>query len=218
MAFQFPASPILNQIFTPLAGVSFQWNGTGWAPYQTAFATQAQGDARYILLTEKAAASGVASLDTGTKVPITQLPAGTASGVASLDATGKVPVAQVPFNRTRQVFTSGSGTYTTPANCRALNVRMVGGGGGGAASTTGAGGTGGNTTFGALTANGGSGGSAGGSAGGAPGGASGGDINVSGGQGGGGQNPGVTINIFGGTGGQSMFGGAGNSQGNAPGV
>jgi hypothetical protein len=42
------------------------------------------------------AASGLAQLDTGTKVPVAQLPAGTANGVASLDATGKVPAAQLP--------------------------------------------------------------------------------------------------------------------------
>jgi len=59
-------------------------------------------------------------------------------------------------------YTSGSGTYTTPANVLYLKVRMVGGGGGGGGSglTGGTGGTGGNTTFGTslLTANGGNGG------------------------------------------------------------
>lgn len=61
-------------------------------------------------------------------------------------------------------YTSGSGTYTTPAGVKFLVVEMVGGGGGGAGSSTvgngGTGGTGGNTTFGTslLTANGGAGG------------------------------------------------------------
>jgi hypothetical protein len=32
MAFQFPASPVLGQIFTPVAGVGYRWNGTGWSP------------------------------------------------------------------------------------------------------------------------------------------------------------------------------------------
>ena len=64
---------------------------------------------------------------------------------------------------TRQGFTSGSGTYTTPAGVRWIIVKMVGGGGGGGNSGTGsfaAGGTGGDTTFGTslLTANGGTGG------------------------------------------------------------
>jgi hypothetical protein len=64
---------------------------------------------------------------------------------------------------TIQKFTSGSGTYTTPANCKYIRVRMVGGGGGGAGSGTAgvgaSGGAGGNTTFGTslLVANGGGG-------------------------------------------------------------
>lgn len=33
---------------------------------------------------------------------------------------------------TTQVFTSGSGTYTTPANVKYIKVRGIGGGGGGA--------------------------------------------------------------------------------------
>jgi hypothetical protein len=63
---------------------------------------------------------------------------------------------------TVQAFTSGSGTYTTPANCSYILVRMVGGGGGGGESGTANGSTiatsGGNTTFGTslLVANGGS--------------------------------------------------------------
>lgn len=72
---------------------------------------------------------------------------------------------------TIQKFTSGSGTYTTPAGVLYLKVRMVGGGGGGAGSGTtaannhGSGGNGGNTTFGTslLTCNGGNGGGGAGS-------------------------------------------------------
>ena len=65
---------------------------------------------------------------------------------------------------TVQVFTSGSGTYTLPTNCKAIKVTMVGGGGGGAGSgqgsTGGSGGAGGASTFGTtlLIANGGTGG------------------------------------------------------------
>jgi len=33
MAFQFPASPTVGQIFTPIAGVSYKWDGQGWVPY-----------------------------------------------------------------------------------------------------------------------------------------------------------------------------------------
>ncbi len=66
---------------------------------------------------------------------------------------------------TVQTFTSGSGTYTTPAGVKYVRVRMIGGGGGGAGSAAGygPGGTGGNTTFGTsfLTTNGGIGGGSG---------------------------------------------------------
>ena len=61
-------------------------------------------------------------------------------------------------------YTSGSGTYTVPANALYLTVQMVGGGGGGGGSGAGnlplQGGTGGTTTFGTslLTCNGGGGG------------------------------------------------------------
>jgi len=72
--------------------------------------------------------------------------------------TGTLAVNTVP---SVQTFTSGSGTYTTPSNCRWIRIKMVGGGGGGSGSGTvsgGNGGTGGNTTFGTNTAAGGSGG------------------------------------------------------------
>lgn len=113
------------------------------------------------------------------------------------------------------VYTSGSGTYTTPVGAIELIVEMVGGGAGGQGSTAGGTGTsptaGGNTTFGSLAANGG-GVASPCYASGAPGTASGGDINISGnpgiqaaqnnGSGTIGQNPG-------GNGGSSYFGGAG---------
>lgn len=66
---------------------------------------------------------------------------------------------------TRQFFSSGSGTYTTPANVQYIRVIMAGAGGGGGGSRAngtsgGNGSSGGNTTFGTslLTANGGGGG------------------------------------------------------------
>lgn len=74
---------------------------------------------------------------------------------------------------TVQRFTSGSGTYTTPANVRYLKVKMCGAGGGGAGGGTsggpgGAGDDGGATTFGTslLTCNGGDGADPGGNKGG----------------------------------------------------
>ena len=56
------------------------------------------------------------------------------------------------------VYTSGSGTYTVPANCNYIQVELIGGGGGGAAtalSGSGNGSAGGNTTFGTAYGNGG---------------------------------------------------------------
>jgi len=59
---------------------------------------------------------------------------------------------------TMQIFTTGSGTYTTPVGARYIRVRMVGAGGGGSGTGSGAGAgtSGGATTFGTalLTANG----------------------------------------------------------------
>lgn len=63
--------------------------------------------------------------------------------MARTNLSGKSP--------TQQRFTSGSGTYMTPAGCTYIRVRMVGGGGGGggSGSTAGTAGTsGGTTTFG----------------------------------------------------------------------
>lgn len=96
MAFQFPSNPIIGQIFVAAAGVEYRWNGVAWFLTGFVYLTQDQGDARYVRLSTRGVANGVATLDAGTKVPIAQLPAGTANGVASLDGTGKVPVAQLP--------------------------------------------------------------------------------------------------------------------------
>jgi hypothetical protein len=111
---------------------------------------------------------------------------------------------------TIQKFLSGSGTYTTPANCKSIFVRMVGGGGGGAGTGTSAtaGTAGGSTTFGTafLTCTGGAGGFVTGTnqAGGT---ATGGDINIAGATAPGAVG-GVT-NFTGGVGGSTPFGGAG---------
>ena len=70
-------------------------------------------------------------------------------------ARPKLPFRKAP---TQQIFTSGSGTYHTPANVLWLRVRMIGGGGGGGGGGTGTAtaATGGsNTTFGGVTAGGG---------------------------------------------------------------
>lgn len=84
-----------------------------------------------------------------------------AAGTTTNQAVNYGQVFGIP--RTIQKFTSGSGTYTKPAGCVAIKVRMVGGGGGGSGSGTSGqtiGGNGGTSTFGTslLTALGGSGG------------------------------------------------------------
>jgi hypothetical protein len=123
-------------------------------------------------------------------------------------ANGGTGLTSIPH--TVQVFTSSSGTYTTPANCKAISVRMVGGGGGGAGTGTSAtaGTAGGSTTFGTafLTCTGGAGGFVTGTnqAGGT---ATGGDINIAGATAPGAVG-GVT-NFTGGVGGSTPFGGAG---------
>lgn len=115
---------------------------------------------------------------------------------------------------TVQRATSGSGTYTTPANCTWMRIRMVGGGGGGAgggASNT-SGGAGGNSTFGTTlhTANGASGGAAiaGGAGGSGTIGAGAVGLVIAGNGGSGGNSSNVdAIAASGGAGGGSLFGG-----------
>lgn len=121
---------------------------------------------------------------------------------------------------TRQTLLSGSGaTYTTPAGCRMIRVRMIGGGGGGAASASGNGGAGGTTSFSSFTAVGGAGGTAGSATGGGAGGSGGSgsaDLRLVGGRGG--TCTGTQNFVTGGGGGVSPFGGAGQGQLNAAGT
>ncbi|VIO77381.1 hypothetical protein [Bradyrhizobium ivorense] len=123
-------------------------------------------------------------------------------------ARTNIGAAQSLSSTTTQVFLSGNGTYTTPANCTMIEVEWCGGSGGGAGSGTspGNGGNGGNTTFGSslLTGNGGGGGFA--SSGGPGGNSSGGYINRTGGSG---QNGSGVNNTAGGNGGASPYGGVG---------
>lgn len=116
---------------------------------------------------------------------------------------------------TLQKFTSGSGTYTTPAGVKWIKVRVVGaGGGGGGTNTGGTGGTGGSSTFGTslISAVGGTGGANLTGFGGVGGTATLGSgplgYAVSGGQGS------VAMGGSGGLGGSSCLGGAGGQAGN----
>lgn len=121
---------------------------------------------------------------------------------------------------TIQKFTTGSGTYTTPANVKYIQVELVGGGaGGGGTGGAGvsAGGIGGNTTFGSTVVVG-NGGLGGGSEAGVTGGAGGtsslsgsSGLNVDGGDGMSGNTAITAFSVIGGGGGGSALGGAGHS-------
>lgn len=129
---------------------------------------------------------------------------------------------------TIQKFTSGSGTYTLPADCKWIEVLLVGGGGGGAGSSTaanaGIGTDGGNSTFGSTLLVG-NGGGAGVPAGGSGLGGAGGSASLGSGVVGlsltGGSGVGVhalsTIALSGGLGGTNPLGGGGNSCSNSAG-
>ena len=149
---------------------------------------------------------------------------GTAYGTSGqvLTSTGDAPPTWTTWTTLASpqvtVYTTGSGTYTTPTGARWLHIRAVGGGGGGGPSGAGGGtsGTGGSTTFGTtlITCNGGVGGTdnGGGGAGGAASCGTAAGIAISGGQGGGAP-AGAANNFAGGMGGSSAFGGAGGSGG-----
>lgn len=87
----------------------------------------------------------------------------TGSAASAADLTVAQTKSLLNSAPTVQKFTSGSGTYTTPAGVLYLKIRMVGGGGGGAGggtnSNTTTGGNGGGTSFGLslLSASGGTG-------------------------------------------------------------
>jgi hypothetical protein len=135
--------------------------------------------------------SGALTDETGTGAAVfATSPTLTTPVISSITNTGTLTLPTLTgtvglATRTVQVFTSGSGTYTTPTGCKAIFIRCVGAGGGGAGGNASynagqQGAAGGNTTFSTLTANGGGAGLANATAG-IGGAASGGDVNVTGG-------------------------------------
>lgn len=141
----------------------------------------------------------VVRADTTTKMVVMSL----------MKANGKAINSGANVSPTRQVFTSGTATYTSPTGITRVLVRLIGGGGGGAAQATNGGTAGVATTFGTFTAAGGSGGGAAGGGGGAGGAGSHGDINITGATGQGGATSGASETVPGGNGGPSVFGGCG---------
>ena len=71
----------------------------------------------YIPVSEKGAAGGVATLDSGGKVPMEQLPAGQNSGLATLGTDGKLSDGQVP--------SAEKVSYTNPALSSVSNVAQA---------------------------------------------------------------------------------------------
>ena len=85
---------------------------------------------------------GIGNVSTGavTITPATTL-ASTLAVTGAVTLTTALPVASggtglTSIPHTVQVFSSGSGTYTTPANCKAIFIQVWGGGGSGAAGNT----------------------------------------------------------------------------------
>ena len=93
--FQFPANPLVGQVFAPTAGVQYKWNGQGWVPFATGLLTKADTDLLYVALTSRGAANGVATLDAATKVPLAQLLTDIANGLAVLDSATKIAMARL---------------------------------------------------------------------------------------------------------------------------
>lgn len=71
----------------------------------------------YIPMSQKGEAGGVATLDSGGKVPMEQLPAGQNSGLATLGADGKLSDGQVP--------SAEKVGYTTPSQPTVENVKQA---------------------------------------------------------------------------------------------
>lgn len=129
-----------------------------------------QASARWIMIGGSSSGSSVTTTKgdlSGYDTAPARIPVGTNGHVLTADSTQSLglkwaaPAAAAAMTVTK--YTTGSGTYTTPANCTSIRVLAVGGGGGASGSGTSGGGSGtagSDTTFGSslLVAGGGGGG------------------------------------------------------------
>lgn len=139
-----------NQPFNLGTGLTFNpsTNNLSTTTFTGALTGTASGNVPNTLLTTKGDLHGFSSVNA-------RIPVGSNDQVLMADSAQTLGVkwatiATAGVSPTVQKFTSGSGTYTTPAGVHFIRVRMVGGGGGGGGSGTasaGTGGTGGITYF-----------------------------------------------------------------------
>jgi hypothetical protein len=224
-----PSAAILtNATGLPLAGLTTQGaytivaNATGSSAVPTSMdvtaltAKASPVSADIVLIQDSAAANAFKRTTVGalaTAGSVSSIAGNTGNFTLANGITNNVNSIELTAARrtlpTHQVFLSGSGTYTAPANCLWVEVHMVGGGGGGGSAGGTAGSVGGATTFGSFSAGAGAGGtnSQSGTAGGT---SSGGTLNLTGGSGGVGGYISSGSYTTGGNGGASFFGGGGS--------
>lgn len=188
------------------AGEWILHNQAGVIPTDSVITASILNDAvTYAKIQNVSATARVLGRATASAGDIEELPL--AGGLAI--SSGSLKATTVPF--TIQRFLSGSGTYTTPAGCTAIRIRLVGGGGGGGGGNNSVASTaGGPSTFSGGTLSGGGGGtSSATAAGGIGGSASGGSVaNIPGGSGG----PAAgAAGVATGSGGNSCLGGGGGA-------
>ncbi|MGY4222694.1 hypothetical protein ACVMIH_000055 [Bradyrhizobium sp. USDA 4503] len=150
---------LTNATGLPLSGLTTQAantlvaNATGSSASPTAVdistltskASPGAGD--YVLLSDQAAAGAlkkatVSSIASAGSVASIDAKTGSFTTGNGIDTTAGNVIELTAARRTlptTQVFTSGSGTYNTPANVQWIRVTLIGGGGGGQASGTSAG-------------------------------------------------------------------------------
>lgn len=228
-------STVNNTIRQQMSDHRTQWEDAEWFDWghvpiqQTAnsflvstTATQIYTPGRRLRLNDAATIYGtvISSSPSGANTIVTITASSITSSLTSLSISIIDPAnPSIALKRpTRQVFLSGSGTYTTPIGCLAINVRLIGTGGPGSGNgASGAGTNGDDTTFSTLTGGGGK--AANGPTCGAGGTATGGDINIPGGAGCGATLLTAASNFgAGGQGGSGAFGGGGSGgNGNANG-